>query len=130
MKLASRVVCLAAVTLLLSIVPASAADWRPLGDRAMDFRANPVTVETAAGAGAVSKIKLEVKESNLEILNVKVTFVDGQTFNVDLNKYIGAGGSRIIDLPGAKEIRRVEFTYRKASAESNRIAVVKIFGSV
>ena len=130
MKLASRVVCLVAVVSLLAIVPARAADWRPLGERAIDYRTNPATIDVAAGAGAVAKLKFEVKQANLEIGNVKVTFTDGQTYNLDLNKYIGAGGSRVIDLPSAKEVQKVEFSYTKYStAETQRIAVVKILGS-
>ncbi len=130
MKLASRVVCLVAVASLLSIVPARAADWRPLGERALDFRTNPVTIEAASGAGPVAKIKIEVKQSNLEIGNLKVTFADGQTFDVDLNKYIGAGSSRVVDLPSAKEVQRVEFSYKKYSTgETERIGIVKILGA-
>ena len=130
MKLASRVMCLAAVVAVLSVVPARAGDWRPLGELTIDYRTNPVIMDAAAGAGAVSKIKLEVKQANLEINNVKVTFTDGQTFNLDLNKYIGAGNSRVIDLPSAKEVQKVEFTYTKYStAETVRIGVVKILGS-
>ncbi|HVN76392.1 MAG TPA: hypothetical protein VMT19_08755 [Thermoanaerobaculaceae bacterium] len=130
MKLAARVVCLVAVASLLVIVPARAADWRTLGERTLDFRTNPVTIDAVAGAGAVSKLKIEVKQSNLEIGNVKVTFTDGQTFNMDLNKYIGAGGSRVIDLPGAKEVQKVELSYQKYStAETQRIGVVKLLGS-
>jgi len=131
MKFAARVVCLVAAVLLVSIGSARAADWRPLGELAIDYRTNPVSMDAAAGAGAVSKLKFEVKQANLEINNVKVTFADGQTFNLDLNKYIGAGSSSVIDLPSAKEVQKVEFTYKKYStAETVRIGLVKILGSV
>ena len=129
MKLASRVASLVGVIALLSTVPARAAGWQKLGQGVVDYRTNPQSIETAAGSGSFSKIKIEVKESSLEIQNVKVTFTDGQTFSMDLNKYIGAGSSQVVDLPGAKEIQKVEFTYRgKTDGESSRLALVKLLG--
>ncbi len=128
MRLATRVVCLVVVGLAASIVPAMAAEWKALGERIVDFRTNPETVVAKVGEAAFSKIKIEVKQTNIEIQNVKVIFDDGQSFDAALNKYMGAGSSRVIDLPTAKAIRRVEFSYRPASAGS-KIALVSIFGS-
>ncbi len=128
MKLAARVVCLVVVGLAASIVPAMASGWQALGERIVDFRTNPETVVAKANDAAFTKIKIEVKQTNLEIRNVKVVFDDGQSFDVALNKYIGAGSSRVIDLPGAKAIQKVEFSYRPASAGSN-IALVRVLGS-
>ena len=128
MKLAARVVCLVVVGLAASIVPAMAAGWQALGERIVDFRTNPETVVTKAGQGTFAKIKIEVKETNIEIQNVKVVFDDGQSFDVALNKYMGAGSSRVIDLPTAKAIQKVEFSYRPASAGS-KLAVVRLLGS-
>ena len=128
MKLAARVVCLVMVGLAASIVPALAAGWQALGERIVDFRTNPETVVAKAGASTFAKIKIEVKQTNLEIQNVKVFFDDGQSFDVALNKYMGAGSSRVIDLPTAKAIQKVEFSYRPASAGTN-IALVRLLGS-
>ncbi len=129
MKLVSRVVCLVSVAAMLSVVSASAADWQPLGQLTIDYRTNPVSVQAAAGAGAVSKIRFEVKQANLEIGNVKVTFADGQTLSLDVNKYIGAGRSHVVDLPSAKEVQKIEFSYTKYStAETEHIAIVKLSG--
>ncbi|MBZ5587567.1 MAG: hypothetical protein LAO05_03320 [Acidobacteriia bacterium] len=130
MKLVSRVVCLVALIFLVTNAPARAAGWQALGKCVVDYRTNPQDIAAKGGAGPVSRIKLEVDENNLVIGTVKVTFADGQTFDRDLNKYIGAGGSQVIDLPSAKEVQKVEFTYRKASAVSNSLALVRLFGSV
>ena len=128
MKLATRVVCLAVVGLVASIVPAMAADWQALGERIVDFRNSPETVVAKTGEGAFDKVKIEVKQTNMEIKNVKVVFDDGQSFDVALNKYMGAGSSRVIDLPAAKGIAKVEFTYRAASSGS-KVALVRVLGS-
>jgi hypothetical protein len=128
MKLATRVMCLVVVGLAASIIPAMAADWQALGERIVDFRTNPETVVAKTGEGTFSKIKIEVKQTNMEIQNVKVVFDDGQSFDAALNKYMGAGSSRVIDLPSAKVIQKVEITYRPASSGSN-VALVRIFGS-
>ena len=128
MKLAARVVCLVVVGLAASIVPAMAADWQALGERIVDFRTNPETVVAKVSEAAFAKIKIEVKQTNIEIQNVKVVFDDGQSFDVALNKYMGAGSSRVIDLPTAKAIQKVEFSYRPASSGS-KIALVRVLGS-
>ena len=128
MKLAARVVCLVVVGLAASIVPAMAADWQALGERIVDFRTNPETVVAKVSEATFAKIKIEVKQTNIEIQNVKVVFDDGQSFDVALNKYMGAGSSRVIDLPTAKAIQKVEFSYRPASSGS-KIALVRVLGS-
>jgi ribosomal protein S4E len=128
MKLAARTVCLVMVGLAASIVPAMAAEWQALGERIVDFRTNPETVVAKVSEATFSKIKIEVKQTNIEIQNLKVVFDDGQSFDVALNKYMGAGSSRIVDLPTAKVIQRVEFSYRPASAGS-KIAIVRVLGS-
>lgn len=128
MKLAARVVCLVVVGLAASIVPAMAADWQALGERIVDFRTNPETVVAKVSEATFAKIKIEVKQTNIEIQNVKVVFDDGQSFDVALNKYMGAGSSRVIDLPTAKAIQKVEFSYRPASAGS-KVALVRVLGS-
>jgi hypothetical protein len=131
MKLALRVVCLIAFALLLSSVPVRAAEWTPLGERSVDYRLKSETIEATAGAGAFSKLKLEVTKNILQIKNVKVTFLDGQSFSVDVNEFIGVGQSHVIELPSAKEVKKVEFTYRRATTtETKAPALVKLFGSV
>jgi hypothetical protein len=128
MKIAARVMCLVAVGLMVSIIPAMAGDWQALGERIVDFRTNPETVVAKSGEGTFGKIKIEVKQTNMEILNVKVVFDDGQSFDVALNKYMGAGSSCVIDLPSAKVIQKVVITYNAASSGS-KLAVVRILGS-
>lgn len=131
MKLVSRVVCLAALVLLLCNVPAHAADWTPLGERTIDFRAKSVSFQVAAGAGTFSKLRLDVTGNILRVINVKVTSTDGQTSTVDLNEFIGAGSSRVIDLSSAKELTKVEVTYRKAmTTDKAHPAQLKLLGSV
>lgn len=128
MKLAIRAVCLGLVGLALAAVSAVAADWQALGEKVVDFRKSPEVVTAKTDAGAFAKLKIEVKQANMEVQNVKVLFSDGQSFDVALNGYFGAGSSRVIDLPAAKPIGKVEFTCRSVSSEG-RVALVRILGS-
>lgn len=128
MKLAIRAVCLGVAGLALAAVSAVAADWRVLGEKVVDFRKNPEAVVAKADAGAFAKIRVEVKQANLELQNVKVLFSDGQSFDAPLNAYLGAGSGRVIDLPAAKSIEKIEFTCRPVSTEG-RVALVRILGS-
>ncbi len=131
MKIVSRLVCLSALVLLLCSVPALAADWTSLGERTVDLRANSASIPVAAGAGALGKLRFEMESNVLQLLTVKVTFADGQVFDAHSNAFLGNGRSADIDLPSAKEIAKVDFTYRKSAAtDRTHAAPVKLLGTV
>ena len=128
MRLVQRLACFVVVGSVAAGAPAFAAAWQPLGERIIDYRTNPETISTPDSKDPITKIKIAVRQDDLEIHNVTVVFGDGKTFDVALNKYIGHGQSRVIDLPSAETIQKVQFTYSKASTEP-RVAVVELFGS-
>lgn len=130
MGLAIRAVCLGLAGPALATVSAVAADWQVLGEKVVDFRENPEVVTARPDAGAFARIKIEVRQANIEIESVKVNFNEGRAFDVPLNAYVGAGSSRVIDLPSAKQIARIELNCRSASlAAEGRVAVVRILAS-
>ena len=131
MKLSLRVVLVVSAALLLLSGSAQASDWTLLGEHAVELRATSVSITTNAGTGSWSKLKLDVTQNPLQIRTVKVTFSDGQIFNLDLGEYVGAGRSRVIDLPAAKEVRKVDLTYSKpAMTNKTQPTLVKVSGTL
>ncbi len=121
MKHASRLVCLVAVALLLASLPVLADGWTTLGERALNFKGKPVNIEPGAAVGPVSKLRLEATKNVFQVLSVKVTFADGQTFGLALNEFLMEGNGRIIDLPGAKQVKAVEVSVRKCAATDHEV---------
>jgi hypothetical protein len=107
-----------AFCVLASAAAARAEEWQRMGQAYVDFRSNPVVVSVSTDAGAVSKIKVQVKESALEVRDVKVFLAGGESFDVTVDTYIGAGKeTRPIDVPGGpKAIEKVEVKYRGGSS--------------
>ncbi len=96
----------------------------------VDFRSNPVAIPVSSEVGTVAKLKLQVKQSALEIVDVKVFIAGGESFDVALKAYLGAGDeTRVIDIPGGpKVIEKVELTYR-GGANDETIPLVRVFGA-
>lgn len=130
MKRAIRAVCLGVAGVAVAASSAVAAQWQLLGERLVDFRKDTVAVTAKPDAGAFAKIKIEVKQANMQIANVKVVYSDGESSDVKLDHYFGAGSSRVVDLPAAKQVASVELTCRAASSSSEgRVGLVRVLGS-
>ena len=107
---------------------AAAADWTPLGERILNYRNTEEYIAVKA-EGSYKQIKLQVKNAPLEIMTVKIAFKDGTSFDATLDKYIGPGGfTKEIELPAAKSIEKVTFTYKKVSG-SSQLATVRLMGT-
>jgi hypothetical protein len=122
-------VLLVGLCLVLAAATVGAEEWQLLGRKIVDYRANPEVIKVAGDPGAFAKLSLQVRESALEIVSVKVYAADGQTFDVTLNKYLGPGSqTKPIEVPGGpKAIEKVEFTYRKAGG--SRLPFVQLQAS-
>jgi hypothetical protein len=104
-------------------------DWEKLGERAVDHRAEHDQIVVTRTEGTFKSVQLRVKGAPVEIDNVKVTFGNGHTQDLNVRDKIQAGGStRSIDLQGdvnERVIRRVDFDYRTASSGDK--AVVELW---
>jgi hypothetical protein len=122
--------CVAGVFVVVSVAGARATEWQQLGQRYVDYRTNPVAIRANPDGPAVSTIKLQVRESPLEIQNVKVFLAGGESFDVTLNVYVGPGReTRVIEIPaGPKAIEKVELTYRNRSTRG-RLPLVRLLGA-
>lgn len=95
---------------------AHAGDWTPLGERVVDERAleESIAVRTE---DPYRQVKLLVKVNPLKIMNVKVAFRDGTSFDATLDTYVPAGVStQAIELPAAKPIAKVTFTCKRVGS--------------
>jgi hypothetical protein len=120
----------AGVFVVVSVASVKAGEWQQLGQQYLDYRTNPVAIQAKADGPAVSRIKLQVRESPLEIQNVKVFLVGGESFDVSVNAYVGPGReTRVIEIPaGSKAIEKVEVTYRSRST-GGRLALIRLLGA-
>ena len=123
-------VFLVGLCLVVAAVTMGAEGWHQLGQKVVNFRSNPDVITTVGDPVPFAKLRLQVKESALDIVDVKVYVADGQTFNVTLNKYLRPGAeSSVIEVPGGpKVIQKVEFSYRK-SPEGSRLPLVRLLAS-
>jgi len=123
-------VLLVGVCMVVAAATVTGEDWQRLGQRIVNYKTNPEVITVVGDPGAFAKLSLQVRESSLEIVNVKVYVADGQTFDVTLNKYLSPGReTRAIDIPGGpKAIQKVEFTYKKGS-DGSRLPVVQLQAS-
>ena len=116
---------LAAVVLLT--IPS--AEWDLLGSRRVSFRLDHDAIVVGAREGAFTAIKIEVAGGNLEMYNIRLTFGNGDTWSPNTRVQFQQGsGSRTIDLPGPRVIRRIDFWYRSRLRRGT--ATVRVFGQV
>ena len=108
---------------------ASAGGWTPLGERVVGERTVEESIAVASG-GSYKQIKLQVKVNPLKIGTVKVTFKDGTSFDTTLDGYVMPPGfTKVIELPEAKSIGKVTFTYKRVGSGAYA-PVVRLHGSI
>jgi hypothetical protein len=116
--------CVLGLFLTVASGAAFAAEWTQLGQKIVDYRTNPLTIAVKSDA-AWKQLRLEVKSYPIDLLKVTVTFKDGTTFEATPNAYVAAGKStKVIDLPEAKPIAKIDLTYHNGSNEKLPIVCV------
>jgi hypothetical protein len=107
------------------VPPTVTGTWELLGKRTVSFRADRDVIRVSGSEGTFRKIKLKVLERRIKLLDLKVHFADGSTYDVGVRKVIAAGGeTRVIDLPGAaRVISKVEMTYSPAERRRGKAEV-------
>ena len=79
--------------------------------------------------GDFRKIQLRVRNNDIEILDLKVVYGNGQMDDIRVRENIRAGGqTRVIDLKGGERfIRNVQLVYRSRPSFKGQ-AVVEVWG--
>lgn len=114
------------MTILLLTTSAFAVEWKLLGVKKVQFIGDRDDIQVGAGKGAFKRIKLTVRDGDVEFRDVTVVFGNGERFDVPMRNSIKAGGeTREIDLPGkARVINRVILAYKsKAGGKSATVSV-------
>lgn len=130
MKIVSRLLVLVGVCLLLSIVPAHAQSWQPLGEAIVDFRGTEQVIRSTDSNTQFSMIRLQVMDADLEFTGLTVHFSNGQSAEIEFKRYVGSARySPAIELPNkGAGIEKIEFTFKNNIART-RLARVRLFAA-
>jgi hypothetical protein len=103
--------------------------WELLGSQKVGFIGDKDVIQVGRKDGDFSAIKLRVKGNEVEFLDVKVVYANGQSDDIQVRNKIRAGGeTRAIDLKGGDRfIRRVELVYRSRPSFKGQ-ATVELWG--
>jgi hypothetical protein len=103
--------------------------WTMLGEREVNGRVDRDRIDVGRYEGRFSKLTLVVENSDLELLEFKVTFADRTSFDPRLAHYFKEGQrTRVIDLPpGESIIKSIDIKYRNLPGDRRR-AKVQVWG--
>ena len=103
--------------------------WELLGEQSVGFGVDRDVIRVGRHEGRFSKIALEVRDNDVEILDLTVFFNRGPPQQLRVREFIRAGGrTRPIDFAGGdRSIDRIELTYRSRPGMRGR-AKVAVFG--
>jgi hypothetical protein len=103
--------------------------WELLGEQSVGFGVDRDVIRVGRHEGRFSKIALEVRDNDVEILDLTVFFNRGPPQSLRVREFIRAGGrTRPIDFAGGdRSIDRIEITYRSRPNVRGR-AKVAVFG--
>jgi hypothetical protein len=106
----------------------SQAGWEKLGERTVNGKMDRDIIDVGADDGTFTAIRVKVEGSSLVMHEIRVVFLNGETFEPKTRLVFGKNSqSRIIDLPGNKRvIKRVEFKYSNLPGGGN--ASVELWG--
>ncbi len=111
--------------------PGKGEDWQLLGEKKVGRRTDRDVITVGRKEGRFEKIALEVKDNDVEILDLKVFFLHGPPQDVQVRERIREGGrTRPIDLVGGdRVIDRIELVYRtRGRGERATVAVYGLEG--
>ena len=105
--------------------PAAAAQWVKLGEQRVGFNVDRDTIEVGRQEGSFRALKLVVRGADIFVIDMKVTFGNGETQDLVVNAAIRANTeTRPLDLQGdGRFIQRVDFIYRARQGFSGRATV-------
>ena len=130
--LASALAAVAAMSMLVTEADArhgGKRNWELLGSAKVGFIADKDVIQVGRQDGDFSKIKLVVKGNEVEFVDVKIVYGNGQPDDIPVRNKIRAGGeTSAIDLKGGdRVIRRVEMVYRSRPSFKGQ-ATVELWG--
>lgn len=102
--------------------------WVLLGEREVNGKLDHDRIEVGAMEGTFSKVTMVVQNSDLELVDFKITFADKTNYHPKLTYFFKEGArTRVIDLPPAEPfIRAIDFSYRNVPGGGR--AKVQVWG--
>ncbi|MCW5801696.1 MAG: hypothetical protein KIT31_04865 [Deltaproteobacteria bacterium] len=102
--------------------------WEMLGERTVNGRVDRDTIAVGRYEGRYNKLTLVVTDSDLELLEFKITFADRTTYEPRVQQFFRENQrTRVIDLPpGESIIQKVDLKYRNLPGGGN--AKVQVWG--
>lgn len=109
--------------------PHGKRNWELLGSRTVGFLVDKDVIQVGRKDGDFSKIQLRAKRNEIEVLDLKVVYGNGQVDDIRVREKIRAGGkTRAIDLKGGDRfIRSVQLVYRSKPSFKGQ-AVIEVWG--
>jgi len=88
--------------------------WVKLGERTVNGRVDRDRIDVGAYEGQFAKLTLYVERSEMELLDMEITFANGERYHPEVRHYFREGTrTRVIDLPGdTRVIRNINLRYR------------------
>lgn len=124
----------AVAAMIVAFAPESMArpnnrNWELLGTRDVGFLVDKDVIQVGRDDGDFSKIQLRVKGNEIEMLDMKVVYGNGQVDDIPVREHIKAGGqTRQIDLKGGERvIKRIELVYKSKPSFKGQ-ATVEVWG--
>jgi hypothetical protein len=95
--------------------------WTKLGEREVNGKVDKDRIEVGRYEGKFSKLSIVVENSDLELLDLEVTFANGKPFHPQVRHVFKEGArSRVIDLPGDdRMIKSIELKYKNVRGGGN-----------
>lgn len=110
---------------------ASAQKWELLGEKEVGFRADRDVISVGRKEGRYEKLQLRVENNDIEILDLKVVYGNGDVQDIRVRSKIRAGSeTRPLDLTGdrGRFIKQIEIAYKTDGRRRDGRAIVKVFG--
>ncbi len=119
----------AAALMALMAGQARAGEWEKLGERTVAFGADRDVIPVGP-RGTFERIRLEVQQNGIEVVDLKVHFANGGVQDVPVRARIQAGGhTRAIDLKGdARGVEKVTVIYKTDGRRRRGRAHVVLWG--
>ena len=110
------------------VVVSTKPGWHKIGETTASFSMENESI-LVIGADKFKSIKLKVTDANLNIISLEVYYESGETEKIPVKSEMKAGSeTRVIDLKGDHELKKVVFTYKTMPNTKEDKAHVELYG--
>lgn len=110
---------------------ASAQKWELLGEKEVGFRVDRDVIKVGRKEGRYEKLRLRVEKNDIELLDLKVVYGNGDVQDIRVRSNIRAGSeTRPLDLSGdrGRFIKEIQLVYKTDGRRRRGGALVQVYG--